>query len=125
MSEGNWSENGCWVGVSSTAQCHLQHFSSQWESKIGLSENNLHGFGAGVDVEVQIPKMAFFLTGKEKERLGRDLFVVRSGYQPLGTKGPVCRMCPEQNAGLFRLPPAAPPAPTPAECRRIHLGFVD
>lgn len=68
MSEGNWSENGCRVGVSSTAQCNSQGFGTQWESKIGLSENNLHGFGAGVDVEVQILKMAFFL--EEMKRRG-------------------------------------------------------
>lgn len=59
MSEGNWSENGCWVGVSSTAQGNSQGFGTQWESKIGLSENNLHRFGAGVDAEVQTLKKAF------------------------------------------------------------------
>lgn len=68
MSEGNWSENGCWVGVSSTAQCNSQRFGTQWESKIDLSENNLHRFGAGVDVEVQTLKMAFFW--EEKKRRG-------------------------------------------------------
>lgn len=50
----NWSENGCQVGESSAAQCNSQHPDAQWESKIGLSENNLHGFGAGVDVTLKL-----------------------------------------------------------------------
>lgn len=130
MSEGNWSENGCQVGVSRVAQCNSQHFGTQWESKIGLSENNLHRFRAGVDVEVQTLKMAFFWEEEKKERPGRDLFVVRSGYQPPGTKGPVCRMCPEENADFFQSPRASsfslcpgshPPCQprTQAECGRI------
>lgn len=70
MSEGNWSENGWRVGGNSTAQRDSQHFGTQWESKIGLSENNLQGFGAGADGEVQTLQTAFFLEGKEKVGAG-------------------------------------------------------
>lgn len=72
MSEGNWSENGWRVGVNSTAQCDSQHFGTQWESKIGLSENNLHGFGVGADGEVQTLQMAFFLEEKERKKWERS-----------------------------------------------------
>lgn len=82
------------MGVSSTAQCHLQHFSSQWESKIGLSENNLHGFGAGVDVEVQIPKMAFFSYRERKGEAGEGSVCGEKRVPAPRNKGPCLQDVP-------------------------------
>ena len=106
MSEGNWSENGCQVGVSSAARCNSQHFGTQWESKIGLSEKNLHGFGAGVDVEVQTLKTAFFL--EEKKRRGRAGICLwwEASTSSQEQRALFAGMCSEENADLFQSPRA-------------------
>lgn len=135
MSEGNWSENGCHVGVSSAAQCNSQHFGTQWESKIGLSENNLHRFGAGVDVEVQTLKMAFFW--EEKKRRGREgiclWWEVATSRQEQRALFAGCALRKMQiSSSLSELPLSPcvlgathPASPAPKQSAEGFLGFVD
>lgn len=135
MSEGSWSANGSRVGVSRVARCHSQCFGAQWESQIGLSENNLHRFGVGV--EVQTLKMALFF--EEKKRRGQEgiMVVRRTSPQEQRALFAGCALrktqiwshLPELLILLLSPEPPSLPAPRPGRAQkdsfRVHLGFVD